>query len=714
MPATGWNTEQRDGFRAAAQSLKLYRRAELEDQSHQKSLIKDLYVDPLPAEHVFQTVLKTNTTFLIGRKGTGKYTVFQRVQYELRHMRGFASAYVDIKTVFEASATDPGLLQQLGPDALGSEQIQRLRLYRAFIKAVISEIKEEIKKKLKESTWEWIKDAFTASSEELFESLDDLLEKADEAEFTSVLGIRREALANTAEQRAASEISSQLDATISQDASFSASGSDKQSTEARASAEIKYGDVLMRVFNIKEVLVRLKAILNDVGIKHLYVFIDDFSELPEDAMAVVVDALLAPLNNWSEELIKFKVAAYPHRVYYGQIDKTKIDEIYLDLFRLYGTTDVSTMEEKAIDFTKRLVNSRLAHFAECGLDVFVESDEDAIWRLLFYGSMGNPRILGYLLYYLHESHLIYSNRAGVKAVRDAAARYYEEKLESYFKMNKFLHESFGERASLFSLKELLESIVQRARELKRRKDSAVMRDLPGVPPTSHFHIALELESLLATLELNFFVTKYYEMSDRDGRKVTVYALNFGLCQKYAIAFGRPTEKREYRLYFVERVFDYTPLLRDFMNKHQEIRCNKCNTTFELGQLDALKLFDMQCPTCKLGTCVVTNLSRKYESILQSVAAELLLPPTELGILQTLEVEKRPMFAGEIAAEMDKSYQLVGKRGKMLAERGLVNRERIEQGRRLFEITPLAEKSYFAEDATDSLDMGAEGPGDTDV
>ena len=702
-----WNETQLEGFRAAAQSLKLYRRAELEDEVHNKSLIKDLYVDPLPSDHVFRTVLKSNTTFLIGRKGTGKSTIFQRVQFELRRMKGYASAYVDIKTVFEASSTDPALIQQLGADVLAPEQIRKLQLYRAFIKAVITEIKDEIKKKLKESAWEWVKDAFTSSSDELFESLDDLLEKADEAEFTSVLGIRRKALSDIAEERSATESTSQLSAKISQLPSVGCSTAEKELSEARTGTEVRYGDVLMRVFNIKEVMLRLKAVLNSVGIEHLYVFIDDFSELPEDAMAVVVDTLLAPLNNWSEELIKFKVAAYPHRVYYGQIDKTKIDEIYLDLYHLYGTTDVSAMEEKAVDFTKRLVNGRLQHFAKCGFDQFVEGDEVAIWQLLFYASMGNPRILGYLLYYLHESHLIYSNRTGIKAIRDAAARYYDEKIESYFKINKFLHESFGERASLFSLKELLEAIVQRARELKRHRDSAVMRDLRGTPPTSHFHVAVELESLLSTLELNFFTTKYYEMSDRDGHKVAVYALNFGLCQKYAIAFGRPMEKREHRLYFVERIFDYTSLLREFMRKNQEIRCIDCNTTFDLSQLDALRLFDMQCPTCKVGRCVLTNLSRKYESLLNSVAPQLLLPPTELGILHTLEMEKRAMYAGEIAAEMDKSYQLVGKRGKMLAERGLVKRDLNDEGRRIFEITSLAQTSYFSDDAGDSLDVKPE-------
>ena len=191
MPTAIWNDEQLEGFRAASQSLKLYRRADLVNES-QTSIVRDLYVDPLPAEHIFHTVLKPNTTFLVGRKGTGKSTIFERVQYELRHMNGYASAYVDVKTVFEASLTDVSLIDQLGSGTLAPEEIRKLRLYRAFIKAVITEIKEEIKKKLKESTWEWIKNAVTASADELFESLDDLLEKADEVEFTSVLGIRRD------------------------------------------------------------------------------------------------------------------------------------------------------------------------------------------------------------------------------------------------------------------------------------------------------------------------------------------------------------------------------------------------------------------------------------------------------------------------------------------------------------------------------------------
>jgi len=49
MPTSGRNNGQLEGFRAAAQSLKLYRRADLVNESA-TSIVKDLYVDPLGNE----------------------------------------------------------------------------------------------------------------------------------------------------------------------------------------------------------------------------------------------------------------------------------------------------------------------------------------------------------------------------------------------------------------------------------------------------------------------------------------------------------------------------------------------------------------------------------------------------------------------------------------------------------------------------------------
>jgi DNA-binding MarR family transcriptional regulator len=227
----------------------------------------------------------------------------------------------------------------------------------------------------------------------------------------------------------------------------------------------------------------------------------------------------------------------------------------------------------------------------------------------------------------------------------------------------------------------------------------------GRRPTSHFHVVTELERLLSTLELNFFITKYYEMRDRDGRKVSVFSLNYGLCQKYTIAFGRPSGVREFRLYFVERVFDYTPILQRHLEENQEIKCDNCHAIYGLDKLASLELYHMQCPACRMGKCVVSNLSKKYATMIREIDPNLLLPRTEIGILQTLHSEGRPLYAGDIAGELDCSYQLVGKRGRNLAERGLVDRSQEQANqRRTIRITKAAEQTYFKDNGRDDLEV----------
>jgi DNA-binding MarR family transcriptional regulator len=195
------------------------------------------------------------------------------------------------------------------------------------------------------------------------------------------------------------------------------------------------------------------------------------------------------------------------------------------------------------------------------------------------------------------------------------------------------------------------------------------------------------------------------MKDRDGRQVTIFALNYGLCQKETIKFGRPSGRREYRLYYVERIFDFTPILQQYLKTNQEIACGNCNATFGPEMLSALSMYDMQCPECKKGRCSVTNLSRKYEATLRAVDEETLLPQVELGIIHTLGTERQPQFAAEVAGELDVSYQMIGKRARMLSERGLVNRQKNEGGRRVFSITDTARDIYMEamEDSTAPAD-----------
>lgn len=691
------------GFYRAADSLRKYRRAELRDDNTGESLLNELYCDPLPSNGVSTRVNSPNTTLIIGRKGTGKSTVFQKLQHDIRKTSDRLTAYVDIKTIWDSSQVDLDLRERISKvdHALSPAAIERVLMYRTFLKNVVEELKNELSKKLADSIWERIKNAFSGRMDELRAELDGFLADYSDENFVRVLGVKTigQKIQHESKTQRSDSAEFSVDASLSGLSASSSVTASSETSNAQAD-EAQYSDVLINVFNPGELIKKLKTLLERSGIRHLYLLIDDFSELPQDAMQVVVDVLLAPLNNASNEFIKLKIAAYPGRIYLGSIDRTKIDEMYLDLFKLYGTADITRLEESGIEFTRRLVRQRLEHYCEGDYLRFFERNADDIFRQLFNACLCNPRILGHLMVYLHESQISSGRLIGLRSLSAAVRRFYEEKVEVFFQSGRFLQEAFDERSSIFSLKELLESFVQRAREL-RRHSSSVFTKISGTPPTSHFHVPTQYEALLTTLELNFFLTKYFEMTDRDGRKVGVFALNAGLCEKYEVTFGRPIGEREFRLYFVERIFDYSAQIISYLKNNQEIVCEQCGTRFEYGDLEKLKFFNMRCPKCASGLCRVTNLSKKYAAELESVSKELLLPSTELGILQTLDVAQTGLRAGEIAEELDCSYQLVSRRAKNLEERKLVLRQTGEDGKRSYSLTSLAKDSYFsAEDSGD--------------
>ena len=228
-----------DAFRDTAQSLKLYRRADIPGEGGE-SLIEALYVDPLPNDHVLNTMTKPNTTFIVGRKGTGKSTVFLRAQHELRKADRVVSAYVDIKTVFESAQVDPQLLEKATQHAgsLPPTELERLLLYRQFLATVIAQIRAELKKRISASRWLKIKHAVGGTLNELFSELDGLLDQANADNFVSVLGAyQAEAKDRTHDQRQTQDgLTAQLKATpTSPSASLSASSTSSYSASLDSS-----------------------------------------------------------------------------------------------------------------------------------------------------------------------------------------------------------------------------------------------------------------------------------------------------------------------------------------------------------------------------------------------------------------------------------------------------------------------------------------------
>jgi hypothetical protein len=59
------------------------------------------------------------------------------------------------------------------------------------------------------------------------------------------------------------------------------------------------------------------------------------------------------------------------------------------------------------------------------------------------------------------------------------------------------------------------------------------------PPVSHFAVSPQMERLLSALELNFLITKYHEMRDKNGTDVSIYAFAYGLCEAENFPWGYP-------------------------------------------------------------------------------------------------------------------------------------------------------------------------------
>lgn len=133
-----YSEKEKNDFFTATNSLKKYRRADLLDDKG-NSLIEDLYVDLLPNQQIFKSCLTDNTTFLIGRKGTGKSTIILKLEDEYRKRKDYISYYLDTKTIFESAKSDFISSDYLSKK-IPKKTLEKYLIERAFIQAILAQI----------------------------------------------------------------------------------------------------------------------------------------------------------------------------------------------------------------------------------------------------------------------------------------------------------------------------------------------------------------------------------------------------------------------------------------------------------------------------------------------------------------------------------------------------------------------------------------------
>lgn len=164
-------------FSKIAESLRQYRRAELKDfEEIGDNPVDLLYVDPLAENAILNTVLSVNTTFIVGRKGTGKSTVFAKAQSEIRKRKDLISVYVDVKSLYEIISSSQVPINSIGEAQIAREVLLSHSLRKSFLAAVLTELIKEIKESVsKMSLW----DRWTGKKKEYQEVIDSLTNLSD-------------------------------------------------------------------------------------------------------------------------------------------------------------------------------------------------------------------------------------------------------------------------------------------------------------------------------------------------------------------------------------------------------------------------------------------------------------------------------------------------------------------------------------------------------
>lgn len=407
-----------DKFFNAVDSLKRFKRAEIKD-SKDRSLIENLYTDLLPNEQVFKMCFSDNTTFLIGRKGTGKSTIILKLENEYRKKPNYLPCYIDTKTVFESIKGEHQKIDYL-KGKIPEEHLENYLIERAFIKNILKSIGDELNRKV-ENFFKRLVGAVNSSRKKIVkEKIDNILLKIEnnqalkEIEIPVIAEVVTKVNGSSEKETGSGRnistyLSGSTDLTKA-NASLKGGYSSNHTVKDKSNDgwEKNFSTALLKVFQITSIVEEIKEILNEMNIKKLVIFLDDFSEVEERTLKNFVDVVLSPLNNWATEFICFKVAAYPNRTYFGDIDVGKIDIVNLDFYNLYSNYDKATMESLSTDFTKRLLNKRIKEFCDLNFEDYFDTtviSAEEYYSLIFKVSMNVPRIIGYTLFYCHQTHI---------------------------------------------------------------------------------------------------------------------------------------------------------------------------------------------------------------------------------------------------------------------------------------------------------------------
>ena len=644
-----------DTFLSLTDSLSKYRRAELQDDDG-TNLIEKLYVDPLDNDLILKSMLKNNTTLLMGRKGTGKSTIINRFQHEIRKSDNKLSLYIDVKALFEQTKKSYFNLQSLDSE-LSPENLDRLSLYVYFIEKIIDELKKEIKSNVFKPKFSAIFSRKGITENKFNNSLDVLFEGIKKPLFVDVTSTHQASL-NTLD-KTLSEKSNKLGFKVSPVAQ-SVNGEINNSITHEEMKSKEFTKVLARFFDIIGFMNNLKVLLKQIPIDNVFICLDDMSEIDKKSMEVFTDFIVGPLNNLSDEYFKFKISLYPGRDFLPSIDRQKVKTYALDYYDLYSVGNVDKVEDSAIKYTKRLLETRFDYYFK-GIEMgrFFELNSSIsmndYYKILFQVSSNVPRIIGKILEISLQKTNSLEHKITRKILQESARQHYKNDVEFVLTKSEYIeYKSYNESFEKYHLLDLLNIIIEKAVNNKKHIGSSEAKIFEkyttNTAPSNYLYIPEGLEEILKTLEFNFFITKYSQQKDKDGNNVSIFSLNYGLCIENNIIFDEKSDRK----FRIERIFDFNKILVDWMKNSQELICLGCDELYDISKKDVFITHKIPCQKCQEVVALRPIINKHQREMIEQ---NFQIPMKEYEILNALN-NKSSMTATELGDELDRAYQSI--------------------------------------------------------
>lgn len=667
------NERLKDKVKLAFETLKRSGRPDIEID--RKNITSKLYID-LKENDLILKEAKNHLmhTFFIGRKGTGKSTIFLKALEELREE--FLGLYINLQTCYEYAIEEEEIDRSI------NEKIKRIILRTNFLLNFLEQFRERLKERGNYFERRKI--------DKELENISKTIENGRDININETTKVWHQKIKEIGKEKGI-DLELKLSPSAKLDAIYKKYGKDIETKV--------FETIVQKYFSITDIINSIYKISQD-KISRIIIYLDDYSELNSEIQLLVTNFIIAPIIATFSHFVVFKIAAYPGRIAYGpNIDQTKINKEYLDYFEIYkNLKNYREMKKFSKDYIKRILNKRLEVITnKVQLSDIFDTDKsiDEYIDVLSNATINNPRALGYILSYVYEKTININKKISESVLNSAIKLYCQNHILADYKNDKRYMSSFLDKSNLIDLytqQELSETIINKSKNMKKQiiKKYNDRTELISIPasilrevknhrkginyfiPTSHFHVNTGFERYLETLELYFILSKINELSSKDGRQqISIYTINYGICLLNNIDYGKYIKLPKY---WQERIWNYQDLIGSTINSMVEIKCIECGEIFNSDELEMIKKYNYSCYKCEARTSV--KITQKFPSSLMSEAAKrkkFILPNHYIEILRCLYNNKIAMTSKEISYEVDKSTASVAGALRSLTSKKLVNK-----------------------------------------